>query len=214
MKITKYGHCCLLIEEGNLRILTDPGNFSEGFTALKNIDVILITHEHQDHFHIPAIDEIIRNNPKVRIITNKSVATIIDQQEIKVDYDIISDSERIEINEVLIQGYGSVHQEIYNEVVKPVENTGYFIANRLFYPGDSLYNPGREVEILALPTAGPWLNIKQSIDYAFELNPSVCFPVHDGVTKIPMVANTIIPKALEPKGIKYVVIENGKSHEF
>ncbi|MBI2052837.1 MAG: MBL fold metallo-hydrolase, partial [Candidatus Ryanbacteria bacterium] len=28
MKITKFGHCCLLIKENGVRILTDPGTYS------------------------------------------------------------------------------------------------------------------------------------------------------------------------------------------
>jgi hypothetical protein len=30
LKITKYGHCCMLVEEKDSRILIDPGNFTEG----------------------------------------------------------------------------------------------------------------------------------------------------------------------------------------
>ena len=37
MKITKYGHCCLLIEVENKRVLTDPGAFSDGFQDLTDI---------------------------------------------------------------------------------------------------------------------------------------------------------------------------------
>lgn len=51
MKITKFGHCCLLIEEKGVRLLTDPGTYSDGFEHLK-VDAVLITHEHQDHLHI------------------------------------------------------------------------------------------------------------------------------------------------------------------
>lgn len=43
MKITKFGHCCLLIEEHLLRILTDPGNYNTT-PDVENIDIILITH--------------------------------------------------------------------------------------------------------------------------------------------------------------------------
>jgi L-ascorbate metabolism protein UlaG (beta-lactamase superfamily) len=53
MKITKYGHCCLLIEERGIRILTDPGAFTANIhSSLTGIDVILYTHEHADHYHL------------------------------------------------------------------------------------------------------------------------------------------------------------------
>lgn len=55
MKVTKFGHCCLLIEEEGLRILTDPGSYSTRQNDVQNIDVILITHEHPDHLHIESL---------------------------------------------------------------------------------------------------------------------------------------------------------------
>ena len=49
MKITKFGHSCLLVEENGVRILFDPGSYSTAQNDVKNIDVVLITHEHSDH---------------------------------------------------------------------------------------------------------------------------------------------------------------------
>jgi len=83
MKVTKFGHCCLLIEEKGLRILTDPGSYSTAQNDIKNIDVILITHEHADHMHIPSLKNCIKNNPKARIITNKGVAKMLDNEKIR-----------------------------------------------------------------------------------------------------------------------------------
>jgi L-ascorbate metabolism protein UlaG (beta-lactamase superfamily) len=37
IKVTKLGHCCLLIETGGLRILTDPGSYSTSQSEVKDI---------------------------------------------------------------------------------------------------------------------------------------------------------------------------------
>jgi hypothetical protein len=37
MKITKYGHACLLVEEGGARFLLDPGSYSSGFEGLADL---------------------------------------------------------------------------------------------------------------------------------------------------------------------------------
>ena len=89
MKVTKYGHCCLLIEEKGLRILTDPGSFTTAQNDVKSIDIILITHEHADHLHIDSLKIIIKNNPVARIITNNGVAKLLDKEKIK--YQIVDD---------------------------------------------------------------------------------------------------------------------------
>ncbi len=69
MKITKYGHCCLFVEEQGLRILIDPGMFTEGKHPVENIDVLLITHEHQDHCHVPSVQTILKNSPQAKVYT-------------------------------------------------------------------------------------------------------------------------------------------------
>ena len=65
MQITKYNQSCLLIETHDKKILIDPGNI--GYTdAMYNnewldIDVILITHRHQDHCYKAVIEKIIKS---------------------------------------------------------------------------------------------------------------------------------------------------------
>ncbi|HTL39782.1 MAG TPA: MBL fold metallo-hydrolase, partial [Methylomirabilota bacterium] len=104
MKITKFGHCCLLIEEAGVRILTDPGTFTSAQDELKNLDLVLITHEHQDHFHIDSVKKIVSNNPEATIITNAAVGKLLDEQNIV--YKKISNGEKASIKNVLIEGFG------------------------------------------------------------------------------------------------------------
>jgi hypothetical protein len=37
MKIKKLGHCCLVIEENGVKVMTDPGSFSSGMDAEEGI---------------------------------------------------------------------------------------------------------------------------------------------------------------------------------
>ena len=93
-------------------------------------------------------------------------------------------------------------------------NIGLFIDERLWYPGDAFTNPERKVDILALPVSGPWMKIGEAIDYAIEIKPKLCFPVHDGILKKIGTTNTIPPKILEPLGIKFQILEEGKETEI
>lgn len=212
MKITKFGHCCLLIEENEVRILTDPGSYTTAQNEIKNIDLVLITHEHQDHFHIESIKKLIMNNPQTKIITNSAVGKLLDKERIK--YEVVAEGQSTKLKDVLIEGFGHKHAVIYEDYGQ-VENTGYFINDKLFYPGDAFFNPGKVVKILALPAGGPWMKISEAIDYAKKLNPKSCFPVHDGM----YAANAnfigmLMQKFLANAGIKLVVIELNKETEF
>lgn len=212
MTITKFGHCCLLIEEQGLRILIDPGIYSDQQDQLKNIDVVLITHEHSDHFHIDSLKTVLKNNPNVKIYTNPDGVGVKLQKE-EIIFNSVHDGMIFTEKEVKFEVFGSHHACLHSSIAV-VPNNGYVIANKFFYPGDSFTNPKKEIELLALPVAGPWTRLQESIDYALSLKPKLCFPVHDGILKNLLPTNTIPPQVLEPKGIKFQVLEIDKSYEF
>ena len=211
MKITKFGHCCLLIEENGVRILTDPGTYSTQQSEVKNIDFILITHEHADHFHVDSLKALLKNNPRAKVITNKSVGALLEENSIA--FSLVEDGQNFDADGVLIEGFGKDHALMHTSI-PPIQNTGYFIADKLFYPGDAFTNPGKQVEVLALPVAGPWMRLLEAIDYAVEVKPKICFPVHEGILKQTGSTHAIPPKVLESEGIKFMVMEIDKEYEF
>lgn len=80
MKITKIGHCCLLVETKGKRFLTDPGMFSTSQNTLTNIDAVIVTHEHADHFHVDSLKAIVANNPGVKVVTNSAVSQLMEKE--------------------------------------------------------------------------------------------------------------------------------------
>ena len=212
MKIKKLGHCCLIIEENGKRIMTDPGSYTiEEQKKEKNIDLIIISHEHGDHLHIESLQEVIKNNPNVKIITNAGVGKLLD--EVGIGYEILEDKKLTEVAGVELESHDCKHEEIWEDFGQ-VQNTGYFINNRLFYPGDAFYNPGKSVEILALPVAGPWSRIRDFMKYVLDVKPTVCFPVHDGMLKAFGIFY-LIPKTILPKfNILFKTLEKNTKEEF
>ena len=200
MNITKLGHCCMVIEEAGVRIMTDPGAYSTLQDEARNIDYIFITHEHQDNFHLESLKVVLKNNPKAKIVTNRGVGKLLEKEGI--GYELLEDKQSKTVSGVLLEGFGEKHAVIYQDFGQ-VQNTGYFIANRFFYPGDAFYNPGKPVEILALPVAGPWLKISEVIDYAKLLKPKICFPVHDGMLKYLGPTRGVTTKYLSESGIEF-----------
>ncbi len=201
----------MLIEENRIRILTDPGVYSTQQNNIKNIDVVLITHEHYDHLHIDSLKIVLGNNPQAKIITNKSVGALLEKENIS--FEIIEDGQNYNAKGILIEGFGKYHALMYTSILS-IQNTGYFIANRLFYPGDAFTNPNKQVEILALPIAGPWMKLAEAIDYALEIKPKICFPVHESILKSPGSTHRIPSQVLEPHGIKFMVLEIDKETEI
>jgi L-ascorbate metabolism protein UlaG (beta-lactamase superfamily) len=211
MKITKLGHCCLVIEEKGVRIMTDPGAYSTLQNEQKNIDYIFITHEHQDHFHLESLKIVLKNNPQAKIVTNSGVGKLLDAENIP--YEILEHAGTKDCLGVSVEGCGDKHAIVYKDF-GAVQNTGYLFAKRFFYPGDAFYNPEKPVEILALPVAGPWMKISEAIDYAKLLKPKICFPVHDGMLKYTGLTRGVSGRYLKFAGIEFVDIHEGNCEEF
>lgn len=210
MKITKFGHSCVLIEEKGVRILFDPGSFSNSQDGVENLDIILITHEHADHCDPVSLKNILKNNPTVKIFTNSGVVSVLDKEGIK--YDLLEEGGSVVYKDVLIEAFGDKHAIIYSTIPQ-IQNTGYFINNKFFYPGDNFINPGKPVEILALPVSAPWLKISETLDYAQLIRPSAWFAAHDGMLKNPDFGSRWPVILLEPLGIKFIKLEIGQPAE-
>lgn len=206
----KLGHCCLLIETKGKRILTDPGSYTvEAHSKLEDIDHILFTHEHGDHYHLDSLKIILEKNQQTTIYTNDSVSALLEKEGIA--HTKISNRETIMLGDVVVIGIGEKHTQMHKSI--PLSsNLGFFIDGRLWYPGDAFTNPERAVEILALPVSGPWMKIGEAIDYALELKPKITFPVHDG-TRFGS-AHALPGKILPENGIEFVVMVEGDTKEF
>jgi len=212
MKITKLGHCCLLIEENEVRFLTDPGNYTTAQNEIKNIDAVVISHEHSDHLHVESLKTVISNNPNVVVICNASVGKILEKEGMKQNQ--ISDGQSTEIKNVKISGYGLKHAPIFREY-EQVENTGYMFSDRLFYPGDAFLKPDVKVDILAFPVTGPWCNISDAMNYVLEVRPQVAFAVHDGNLLRPTGVTKRLPEKLFSENeIEFHYLDLGKEYEF
>ncbi len=213
MKITKYGQCCLLIEINDKRILTDPGKFSVSQNDVKNIDLILITHEHADHLHSDSLQAILANNPNAKVVANTGVAKVLN--ELGVNHEVLEGTDSGEKAGVALEAYDGKHAEIFEEYGQ-VQNTGYFIENKLFYPGDAYTEPNKEVEVLALPVAGPWCKAADAIAYALKVKPLKAFPVHDWLLNDDGIALThsLFETQLKVNDIEFVRLKNDEAKEF
>ena len=212
MKITKLGHCCLIIEEGGAKILTDPGDYTETQNSVRRLTHVLITHEHQDHYHVPSLRQVLANNPGAKVYTNQAVGALLAKEEIA--YEFLENGQKKILDGLEVEGFGTDHHVIYG-TLPVVMNTGYFFGNKFFYPGDAFTNPNRAVQLLGLPVNAPWLAALEALDYAQRVKPKACFPVHDGNMVRRETLYRLSTMVLEPVGIKFLPLEQGEvEYEF
>lgn len=218
MRITKFGHSCLLVEDsprgeagGGARIMIDPGMWSEGHTEITGLDAIFITHKHQDHADPESVKKILVNNPEVPIYSNDHVIEELRPHGIKVERFVDGDVK--EIKDVRVEAHGKDHATIYPSLPR-TDNTCLLIGGRLYHPGDSFHEPKVPVEVLALPVCAPWMRLAEAIDFAKRLKPRFCFPIHDGMLKQVGPFHKLPQMNLTPEGIEWRVLKPGQSVDF
>ncbi len=208
MKIKKLGHSCLLIEEGEGKLLTDPGNVSTLQNKVTGVTVILISHEHVDHLHTESLKIVLQNNPNAEIFTNHSVGKILKKEDIR--FTLLENKQKKIVSGFLIEGCGERHAQILPEIPL-IHNTGFLINEKLYFPGDAFQNPKVDVDTLALPICAPWLKMSEAITYAIEVSPARVFPIHDGALKSPGSWHRVPEMALKNAGIEFISLTNGKT---
>lgn len=189
MQVTHFGHACVLVELGTARILIDPGEWSEGFSGLRDLSGILITHKHSDHLDARAVAGLARDNPGAFLAADPESAGVL--SDLDVPLTVARPGDIFQIGDVTVKGVGGQHAMVHPEI--PVlRNTGYLIGDGDFYhPGDSFYVPEEPVDVLGLPTGGPWLKVREVVDFLRLIAPRVALPIHERAQARPQVHFTM-----------------------
>jgi L-ascorbate metabolism protein UlaG (beta-lactamase superfamily) len=178
MRLTKFGHSCLLVEEGGTRLLLDPGSYSEGFEELEGLTAICVTHQHADHLDTGRLRALLDASPGVRVVSDEGSAQALGEAGAEVE--VVHDGDELTLGDLEVRVAGRTHAVIHPDV-PVVPNVGYLVGGRLFHPGDAFTVPGAPVELLAVPAGAPWLKLAEAVDYLRRVGPRVAFPVHEKV---------------------------------
>jgi L-ascorbate metabolism protein UlaG (beta-lactamase superfamily) len=176
MRVTKFGHSCLLVEEGGARVLLDPGSYSEGFEQLEGLTAVLVTHQHPDHLDTGRLRGLLDRSPGVRVVSDEGSAGALGEAGAEVE--VVHHGDELDLDGLPVRVAGRDHAVIHPDV-PVVPNVGYLVGGRLFHPGDAFTLPGAAVEVLAVPTAAPWLKLADAVDYLRRVAPRVAVPVHE-----------------------------------
>lgn len=95
-----------------------PRNLLNATKRSKNIDFVLITHEHADHFHIDSLKALLKNNPQAKVITNKSVGALLKKDSIA--FSVVENGQNSDANGILIESFGENHALMHTDL------KGYF----------------------------------------------------------------------------------------
>lgn len=178
MKLTKKRHACVRLEKDDRVLVIDPGTFSEEDAAV-GADVILVTHEHLDHFNEDRLRAGLESNPGAELWTLASVAEKV-SAAFPGRVHTVGEGDAFTAAGFDVQVHGQLHAVIHPDIPR-VTNVGFLVDGSVFHPGDAFTLPGRQIDTLLLPVHAPWNKISEVIDYVREVGPRRAIDVHDAL---------------------------------
>jgi L-ascorbate metabolism protein UlaG (beta-lactamase superfamily) len=178
MKLTKKSHATVRLEKDGQTVVLDPGIFTEQ-DAVAQVDAILITHEHADHFREDLVREGMEANPGAQLWTLKSVADKL-SAAFPGRVHTVGRGDTFTAAGFDVQVHGEWHAVIHPDIPR-ITNVGYLVDGAVFHPGDALTVPEQPVDTLLFPVMAPWNKISEVADYIREVNPRRAIDVHDSL---------------------------------
>lgn len=213
MKITKYGHACLFVENNGQTLVVDPGCFTKLPDSIpNNVTSVVITEEHGDHFDLPNLKQILEANPSAAVFTTTAVHEALN--EVGIDSITITGGATKELGAFTLHFTETPHAPVH--IDSPCNSLAIQIDDAIYYPSDSYMITPNEVKILALPTSGPWYKITESIDFVNGINSRKILPTHNALNSEAgnKVAENHIKSRLKDSSREWINLADGESLEI
>ena len=187
LRITFIGHGTLMFAFGGKVIHVDPYGQMADYAKLPKADLILITHEHRDHFDPKALS-LLRTEKTVMILTNPLAKQM--EGGIVMNNGDVRSIEGLKIE--AIAAYNMVHKRGDGTPFHPKGNgNGYVITfgdKKIYVAGDTENIPEmkelKDIDVAFLPMNVPATMTPEMVtDAAKAFKPKILYPYHYGDTE-------------------------------
>lgn len=173
MRLTKFVHSCVLIEDSASSVLIDPGIFSWNsglveVSLLPKLDTVVVTHKHPDHMGEPFIRALTEKFPEIQWVAPSDA-----HDELKsFGVDNLTDKS---MGLLAVTVGDHAHVEPFGVQVMNLKADW---RNSVSIVGDT-HDIQETRDVLLLPVQAPWGTTIRAVEVALGLQPKYILPVHD-----------------------------------
>jgi L-ascorbate metabolism protein UlaG (beta-lactamase superfamily) len=180
MQLTKFTHSCVRItDDGDRRLVIDPGSFSEVEQALEGVDHVLFSHLHPDHIDVAKLRTAAVANRNLRVWAPADLAAQLSAvKELENRVTTVGPGESFDAGGLPIRTFGGQHALIHSSV-PVISNVAYLVGGAIYHPGDSYVVPTADVEYLLVPLTAPWTKVAETIDFTVSVRARRASGIHD-----------------------------------
>jgi L-ascorbate metabolism protein UlaG (beta-lactamase superfamily) len=206
VKVNFIKHASLFFEVNNYVIHVDPVTSETiDFSAFPKADLILVTHDHYDHYDANAVAAVLAE--KTEFLCSSEVEIALKTLNIKNRVKCLKNGERVEISipsaefsVLAVPAYNTTQTQFHpkgrdNGYVLTIDNLKFYI------PGDCEDMPElaehKNYDVVFLPVNQPYtMTIDQCVNAVKMMQPKIFFPIHCGDTDM----NALQERLKEIKG--------------
>jgi L-ascorbate metabolism protein UlaG (beta-lactamase superfamily) len=186
LAITFLGHASLMLSYGGKVIYVDPWSKQADYSALPKADLVLVTHEHQDHLD-PGAVAAVRTDQTLVVCNQAGLEKLPGAQ-------VMANGQTLTLLGLAIQAvpaYNLVHMRQPGVPYHPKGvGNGYVIAfgdKKVYVAGDTENTPEmkalKNIDVAFLPMSLPFTMTSEMVaDAAKAFRPRVLYPYHYGQT--------------------------------
>ena len=185
MRLTKYTHSCVRLDDADASVVIDPGSFSgeaELCAALDGVDAVLVTHEHADHLDVASMTQLLAERPSLRVWGPSPVAELL--ADVRDQVVVVGPGESFAAGGLPVSTHGGQHALIHPSI-PIVPNVAYVVGepgrDAVLHPGDCLLALPQPVETLLLPLHAPWSSVGDVLDHLIAVRAPQIHQIHDGL---------------------------------
>lgn len=180
------GHGSVYFEYQGKVIQVDPWSKAGDYAALPKADLVLITHEHQDHLDKAALA--LTAKPGAPVVANANAGTQVPGSKVVKNGDTFTE---LGLTIAAVPAYNQVHKRPSGEFFHPKGvGNGYVIAfgdKKVYVAGDTEDIPEMAalagVDVAFIPVNLPYtMTPEMAVNAARLLKPGILYPYHTGDT--------------------------------